>query len=248
MAERERIARAFVLLLAVQAVVLLAQGKSCRHRLADHIRGVDKWTFDPPKNIYGKERNVHKQKSSLIVQDFKGNGTSSQSPAWIWANNDIEAGINKQINRELFAHYTYLSMAAHFGRDDIHLPGFAAFFKKAAEEEYTHAHMFMEFLNKRGGRVKLHHIMKPCRDHWGNGLMAMRDALYLEKEINHALLDLHQVADTNRDPQVQDFLESNFLGEQVDSIKTLANYVSTLQRLGGGLGEYQFDKETLGAK
>ena len=49
---------------------------------------------------------------------------------------------------------------------------------------------------------------------------------------------------------MQDFLESNFLGEQVDSIKQLSNFVSTLRRMketgSYSLGEYHFDKMTLG--
>jgi hypothetical protein len=46
--------------------------------------------------------------------------------------------------------------------------------------------------------------------------------------------------------QFVDFLESNFLGEQVDSIKEISNYVHVLQRLNSAFGEYQFDKLTLG--
>ena len=43
---------------------------------------------------------------------------------------------------------------------------------------------------------------KPCKDQWGDGLAAMTDALYLEKEVYEALLDLHSVAENNTDPQV----------------------------------------------
>lgn len=162
-----------------------------------------------------------------------------------------EQEINKQINIELFASYTYLSMAMHFDRDDINLPGFHKFFKEASEEEREHATKLMEYQNKRGGRVKLHGIMKPCNDQWGNGLEAMKDALALEKDVYQALLDLHKVASLKEDPQLQDFLESNYLGEQVDSIKQLSNYVNTLKRMQANagsyaLGEYQFDKITLG--
>jgi len=161
-----------------------------------------------------------------------------------------EEEINKQINRELFAHYTYMSMAMHFDRDDINLSGFHKFFKESSEEELKHAHLLMEYQNKRGGRVKLHGIMKPCEDHWGRGLDAMEDALALEKHVYQSLLDLHKTAELVNDPQLQDFLESNYLGEQVDSIKELSNFVSTLKRMSEGpsysLGEYHFDKMTLG--
>lgn len=42
-----------------------------------------------------------------------------------------------------------------------------------------------------------------------------------------------------------DFIEENFLEEQVESIKQFAEYVTNLKRVGEGLGEYQFDKLTL---
>jgi len=157
--------------------------------------------------------------------------------------------INKQINLELFTHYTYMSMAEHFNRDDINLPGFHKFFKESSEKELKHVHLLMDYQNKRGGRVKFHNIKKPCKDQWGRGLDAMEDALELEKHVYQSLLDLHTTAVTANDPQLQDFLESNFLGEQVDSVKELSDFVGTLKRMEGPsypLGEYQFDKMTLG--
>ena len=42
-----------------------------------------------------------------------------------------------------------------------------------------------------------------------------------------------------------DFIEGNFLTEQVESIKKMAEYITMLKRCGPGLGEFQFDKLTL---
>lgn len=158
---------------------------------------------------------------------------------------ECEAGLNKQINLELHASYTYHSMAFHFERDDVALPGFAKFFKKSSDEEREHAEKMMKYQNKRGGRIVLQDIAKPIRDSWGTGLEAMQTALELEKNVNQALLDLHKVATAHDDPQMTDFLEENYLEEQVESIKELASYVTSLKRVGPGLGEYTFDKETL---
>lgn len=44
-----------------------------------------------------------------------------------------------------------------------------------------------------------------------------------------------------------DFIEEEFLKEQVESIKQISDYITTLKRVGPGLGEYMFDKETLDA-
>ncbi|XP_035685992.1 soma ferritin-like [Branchiostoma floridae] len=159
---------------------------------------------------------------------------------------DSEAGINKQINLELYASYVYHSMATHFDRDDVALKGFAKFFSHQSDEEREHAEKLMKYQNMRGGRVVLQHVQKPDRDDWGTGLDAMQAALALEKSVNQSLLDLHKIADTVGDPQMMDFLEGEYLKEQVESIKQIADHVTNLKRVGSGLGEYIFDQETLG--
>ncbi|KAK6965985.1 soma ferritin [Biomphalaria glabrata] len=103
----------------------------------------------------------------------------------------------------------------------------------------------MKYQNKRGGRIILQEVKKPDRDAWGTGLEAMQFSLQLEKNVNQALLDLHKLCSAHNDVQMADFLESEFLEEQVESIKQFGDYVTNLKRVGAGLGEYMFDKETL---
>jgi ferritin heavy chain len=59
---------------------------------------------------------------------------------------------------------------------------------------------------------------------------------------------LHKIGGTHGDAQFCDFLESEYLSEQVESIKQLSDYVTQLKHVGPGLGEYLFDKETLGSE
>uniref|UniRef100_A0A1W7RAJ3 Ferritin n=1 Tax=Hadrurus spadix TaxID=141984 RepID=A0A1W7RAJ3_9SCOR len=158
---------------------------------------------------------------------------------------ECEKGINKQINMELYASYVYLSMAYHFDRDDVALPGFHKFFKKMSDEEREHAQKLLKYQNQRGGRIVLEDIKRPESDEWGCGLDAMQTALALEKDVNSALLELHKLATDKVDPQLCDFLETHYLTEQVESIKELADYITNLKRVGQGLGEYMFDHETL---
>lgn len=155
---------------------------------------------------------------------------------------DCEDGINKQINMELFASYTYMSMAFHFDRDDIALPGLSKYFKKCSEEEKEHAARLMEYLNKRGGRVILSDIQAPEKQDWGTALEAMQAALDLEKRVNESLLHLHSTASGHMDVNLCDFLETYYLQEQVDAIKEIADHVTNLKRVGEGLGVYMFDK------
>jgi ferritin heavy chain len=161
-------------------------------------------------------------------------------------HSDCEAGVNKQINMELYASYVYLSMAHYFERDDVALSGFAKFFKKSSDEEREHAEKLMKFQNQRGGRIVLQDVQKPSVEEWGTGLNAIQAALDLEKTVNQALLDLHKVANEHGDANMCDFLETHYLTEQVEAIKELADHVTNLKRVGPGLGEYLYDKETMG--
>merc|ERR1711893_145603 len=184
--------------------------------------------------------------SSPILQIVKSRMAATQPRQNYHA--ESEAGVNKQINLELYASYVYQSMAFYFDRDDVALKGFHKFFSKSSEEEREHAEKLMKFQNQRGGRIVLQAIQKPERDEWGSGLEAMQAALALEKNVNLSLLDLHKLADSHGDAQITDFIEANYLTEQVEAIKELSDYCTNLKRVGPGLGEYIFDKETLGSE
>ncbi|KAM7147069.1 ferritin heavy chain A-like [Macrochelys suwanniensis] len=162
---------------------------------------------------------------------------------------DCEAAVNCMVNMELYASYVYLSMSYYFDRDDVAFKHIAKFLKEQSYEEREHAEKFLTYQNKRGGQVALQDIKKPERDEWGNSLEALQCALQLEKIINQALLDLHKLATEKNDPHLCDFLESEYLEEQVKAIKVLGDHLTNLKRLGvpqNGMGEYLFDKHTLG--
>lgn len=158
-------------------------------------------------------------------------------------HSECEAGVNKQINLELYASYVYQSMSFYFDRDDVALPGFAHYFKKSSDEEREHAEKLMKFQNQRGGRIVLQQIQKPERDEWGTGLEAMQAALALEKNVNQSLLDLHTLSDTHGDAQFSDFIEAHYLTEQTEAIKEISDRITNLKRVGPGLGEFMYDKE-----
>ena len=153
-----------------------------------------------------------------------------------------EDALNEQVNVELAASYAYRAMAAHFDRDDVALPGFRNFFKKYAEEENEHAQEIIDYINKRGGRVTFKPIPAP-KTEWASAIEALEDALALEKAVNEKFLKLHDVADGANDPQLSDWIEGEFLEEQVASIKDIADKITKLKRVGDGLGVYLFDKD-----
>ncbi|GAA0143276.1 storage protein [Lithospermum erythrorhizon] len=160
-----------------------------------------------------------------------------------------ESAINEQINVEYNVSYVYHGMYAYFDRDNVALKGLAKFFKESSDEEREHAQKLMEYQNKRGGKVKLQSILMPLSefDHAekGDALYAMELALSLEKLTNEKLLNLHAVASKNNDVQLADFVENEYLGEQVESIKKISEYVAQLRRIGKGHGVWHFDQMLL---
>ncbi|KAG8644861.1 hypothetical protein MANES_10G008900v8 [Manihot esculenta] len=155
-------------------------------------------------------------------------------------SDECEIALNEQINVEYNVSYVYHAMFAYFDRDNVALKGLAKFFKESSLEEREHAEKLMEYQNKRGGKVKLQSIVMPLSefDHVekGDALYAMELALSLEKLTNEKLLKLHSVAEQNHDVQLTDFIESEFLAEQVEAIKKISEYVAQLRRVGKGHG------------
>ena len=156
---------------------------------------------------------------------------------------ECEALINKQINLELHASYVYLSMSNYFARDDVALHGFAKYFMKNSDKCHKQAQKFMDYQNKRGGRVVLKEVAKPNNDEWESALEAFESALELEKTVNQSILDLHASGTKNNDPHFCDFLESDFLTGQVDDMKEKSDMINKLKNIGPGLGVHILDGE-----
>uniref|UniRef100_A0A8C4RVJ0 Ferritin n=1 Tax=Erpetoichthys calabaricus TaxID=27687 RepID=A0A8C4RVJ0_ERPCA len=147
-----------------------------------------------------------------------------------WENyhSDCETAINLMISMELTTYFTYLSMAHYFKCDDVALKGFAKFFKEWNGEEQEHANKLMAFHNKQSSRIFLQDFKKPEKDEWGSGLDAMQAVLKLEKSVNQAVLDLHNITSTHVDHNLHDFLDTHYRNEQVETIKKLCDHITNL--------------------
>ncbi|KAM8927751.1 ferritin light chain, oocyte isoform-like [Pelodytes ibericus] len=162
---------------------------------------------------------------------------------------ETEAGLNRMVNLQMQASYVYLSLAFYFDRDDVALAKFSKYFHELSEKKQEEAEDFLKYQNKRGGNIVLQDIAKPDSDEWGNCSKAMENAMNLEIRVNKELLELHKTAKAQTDPHMCDFLESKYLDEEVKLIKRLGEHLTNLKRVNAnevGLGEYLFDKLTLG--
>ena len=156
---------------------------------------------------------------------------------------EAEDAINDQINVELDAAYAYQSIASWCSRDSVALLGFAKYYNKQAAEEREHAQKFINYMSLRGGCCKFR-VIKEKPDDWKSALNILESALQMEKSVNDSLLRLHSTAEQHNDPALEDFLEGDFLRDQVEDIKTAADLITQLKRAGDeGLGLYLFDQQ-----
>ena len=146
-----------------------------------------------------------------------------------------ETQLNNQINSEYEASLAYHCLANYFNRDDVGLKKLYEYFSKASLEEIEHADKLMEYQNMRGGIVKLTNIQVNdyCLEKPNDILESFNIALELEKSINQKLIDLHRVAEDSNDAQFSDYIEGNFLNEQVEAISEISKIISVLDRFQG---------------
>ena len=101
----------------------------------------------------------------------------------------------------------------------------------------------MSYMCLRGGKSLLDDVTKPAQEEWGSGIDALRAALNMEKEMYKYLSNLHEIGFQKKDRHLTDYIENEFLQEQIENIKTLGIMTTKLLRAGPGLGEFIFDKD-----
>lgn len=163
-----------------------------------------------------------------------------------WSVN-CENALNRQINLEFHASYAYHYLFSHFNKNSIGLDNIANFFNKCSLEEREHAHKLIEYQNKRGGTVVfsgINIIDSSLLDDKTCTVESFRLALQLEQKVYESLLSLHKIADSAGDPQFADFLEGEYLEEQINAIDELKRYISRLELIGdNGHGIWNFNQE-----
>lgn len=158
---------------------------------------------------------------------------------------ECEKALNNQIQVEYQASIHYHVLASYFYRDDVGLRELADYFNQASLEERTHADKFMRYQTMRGGIVELQTIPVPTLnlEKPQHVKQSLELALQLERSVNEKLLELHQIASSNNDPQFSDYLEGEFLKEQVDAISEISQKLSQLDLIGDdGFGILEFSK------
>lgn len=147
--------------------------------------------------------------------------------------------LNNQINAEFWSSYLYLSMAADF--ENKGFEGFSHWFRLQYKEESEHALKFLDYINDRGGTVRLHAI-KDVPQTWPTPLNAFEDVLTHEQKVTEMINNLMDLAIQEKDYATQNFLRW-FIDEQVEEEKVAQGIIDKLRRVGDGGGLVYVDKE-----
>ena len=152
--------------------------------------------------------------------------------------------INHQIFLELNASHIYTALYSFVSNDKQSYPGFAKFLKKSSKEEMEHAYKFIEYLNSRGGDVRINNLQTPqfllLNDGTSTLFQIINFILNLENQIFQSLKN---IKDNCNDCALETFLDP-FLEEQIKAQFELATLLRKIQRVGNdGTGLNMLDDE-----
>ena len=136
--------------------------------------------------------------------------------------------LNDQINHELYSAYFYLSMAAYC--ETQNLPGAARWLRVQATEEQGHAMKFFDYVNERGGEVKLKAIAGPPTE-YTSGLDLFQQVLEHEQKVTGLINRCYEVAVKENDYASQVMLHW-FIEEQVEEEASATAIVERLKLVG----------------
>ena len=152
----------------------------------------------------------------------------------------MENALNEQINAELWSAYLYLSMAMQF--ENSGMSGVANWFKIQFKEEQAHAEIFMNYINRRGGRV----ILKPIAavdTEWASPLDAFKATLAHERKVTAMINNLYAIAESEHDYATRDRM-AWFVNEQVEEEETAQQLIDKFTLIGNdGMGLYMLNQE-----
>lgn len=152
----------------------------------------------------------------------------------------MQTTLNEQINEEMFSSYIYLAMAAYF--EDLNMAGFAHWMRMQADEETIHAMKIYDYINERGGRVKLMAIKEPPQE-WDSPLAAFEAALAHEQHISGCINKLVALARKENDFPTDSFLKW-FVDEQVEEEDNVGQVVDDIRRVADvPAGLFMLDRE-----
>ncbi len=142
--------------------------------------------------------------------------------------------LNKQIQHEFSNSYAYLAVAAYF--EDQVYDGFAAYFRKQAEEEHEHGMKIFQHVLDLSAKPTLGAIEAPKGDFKGP-LEALKFVHGLERKTTGLINGLYELATKENDLPTRGLMEW-FVKEQVEEEKWSDEFVTLGERIGDSPGRW----------
>lgn len=143
-------------------------------------------------------------------------------------NTRVVQAINRQINMELSASYSYLAMSAYCERQKF--LGAARWLRLQSQEEHMHAMKLFDFILARDSDVELQAIERP-RTTFNKVADVFERALEQEEEVSRQIDALYETAFTEKAFAAVAELQW-FLTEQVEEEKTAREIVAKFKMVG----------------
>lgn len=140
-------------------------------------------------------------------------------------NETVADAINKQINAEMWSSNLYLSMSVHFAH--VGYGGFSSWLKKQSMEELEHAYEMMDYLLKRGGKVKIEPVGAVPQE-YGTALEIFEQVYEHECKVSEMIEHVVRVAADAKDMASQDFFWK-YVREQVEEEATALEIVDKIR-------------------
>jgi len=140
----------------------------------------------------------------------------------------VQDAINRQINAEMSASYSYLAMSAWCERN--HFTGSARWLRAQSQEEYGHAMRLFDFVLARDAKPDLRSLEQPNGEY--RSLTEIFETAYeQEKSVSSQIDALYELVFREKAYPAVVQLEW-FLNEQVEEEKTCREIVAKLRMVG----------------
>lgn len=156
----------------------------------------------------------------------------------------VESALNRQMNRELYSSYLYLSMSAYC--ESVSMRGSAHWLRLQAEEEKVHGMKFYDYLIEAGGRATMLPIEAPPSE-WKSVGDVFDTVLSHEQKVTAMINDLVNLSIAEKDHATNIFLQW-FVKEQVEEESNAGDIVSQIRLVGDVPGHLFYLDHHLGKR
>lgn len=153
---------------------------------------------------------------------------------------EVVKQINDQINKEFYSAYFYLKIANYY--TEHNLDGFANWFLVQAQEEESHAMLFVKYLQNNGEHVVLQPI-EVAEGNYKDFKDPLVDTLQHEQSVTESIDCIYALALENKEFRTTQFLEW-FIKEQGEEEKNSEDLIKKYELFAAdGKGLYLLDTE-----